>query len=792
MNWHFRRRARRARPAGRGVATRTRLALEILEDRSLPSVTAGAVSGIIMESPAPNGGPSPNLPGGFSPAQIAQAYGFNQVTFINGTATVAGDGSGQTIAIVDAYDAPTIASDLATFDSTYGLPAPPSFSKVNETGGTTYPTGTSWANEISLDVEWAHAVAPGANILLVEANTNSWSDMFTAVRYAASQPGVSVVSMSWGGSQVNFDSSLQTPSGHNGVTFVASSGDSSALEYPADSPNVLGVGGTNLNIDSSGNYLGETGWGGSGGGICTAYSQPTYQKGVVTQSTTNRTSPDVAYAASNFPICLNGGWSVVGGTSCAAPQWAALVAIADQGRALAGKASLDGFSQTLPALYGLASSGDFHDITSGGSGSNSCGPGYDLVTGIGSPRANLIVPALVSYGGSTSGSGPTITAPASATPNPVTGTSTTLSVQASENGSASGLSYAWSVTAYPAGARLPTFANGGAASTTATFYQAGAYTFQVSVTDSANHSATSSVNVTVNQTFTKVGVAPSATSVSDGSTKQFTATALDQFGQAMATQPTAWTWALAAGSGTVSTRGVYTAPSSGSGSASVKATANARSGNASVSYGTAPAAPSNLAVTSSTKSYVSLSWVDNATNATGYVIQRSTNGSSWTQVGTVGANATTFTDRSVSPNKTYYYRVYAYNSFGNSAYSNVVQATVTPHIEVEGGAPASGAVSTAAGAAGPVAEDGGGIVVHGAAAVPGHASAPTPEAAALPTTGGNSDDGLGVPSGREQAAESQAVVHNSAGGLTPGRPGARMRLMQGWSWDASSGSDLGS
>jgi hypothetical protein len=761
----------------------------LLEDRSLLSVTSGAVSSIIMESPAPNSGPSPNLPGGFSPAQIAQAYGFNQITFNNGTSTVAGDGSGQTIAIVDAYDDPTIASDLATFDATYGLAAPPSFTKVNETGGSSFSTNTSWANEISLDVEWAHAVAPGANILLVEANTNSWSDMFTAVKYAASQPGVSVVSMSWGGNQVNFDSYLQTPSGHSGVTFVASSGDGSALEYPADSPNVLAVGGTNLSVDSAGNYQGETGWGGSGGGICTSYAQPTYQQGVVTQTSTYRANPDVAYAASNFPICLNGGWSVVGGTSCAAPQWAALIAIADQGRALAGKASLDGPSQTLPALYGLASSGDFHDITSGSSGSNSCVPGYDLVTGIGSPQANLLVPALVSYGGSTSSSGPTITSPASATPNPVTGTSTGVSVQASENGSASGLSYAWSVTAYPSGARLPTFANGGAASTTATFYQAGNYAFQVSVTDTAGHSATSSVNVTVNQTWTSVGLTPSATSVSDGSSKQFTATALDQFGQAMATQPTAWTWALAAGSGTVNTGGMYTAPTSGAGSATVQAVANALSGSASITYGTIPAAPSNLAVTSATRSRVSLSWVDNSTNETGFVIQRSTNGNNWTQVGTVGAGVTTFTDNTVSKNRTYSYRVYAYNSLGNSAYSNTVTG-VTPHIET--GTPNTAAAATAAAGAvadGPASSPG--AVAHSAAVVPAHASVTAPDAITLGSPGGTNDNGSAGASSAGQAPESQAVVQNPVGNLSPSRPGARPRWIQGWSWDASLWSDLG-
>ena len=158
------------------------------------------------------------------------------------------------------------------------------------------------------------------------------------------------------------------------MTFVASSGDSGApVGYPAISSKVLSVGGTTLNLNSQGGYLSESGWSGSGGGISAYESQPSYQKGVVTQSTTYRTNPDVAYDANpstGFPVYdsynnpASAPWGQWGGTSDAAPQWAALIAIADQGRALAGKAALDGATQTLPMLYALPSS-DFHDITSG-------------------------------------------------------------------------------------------------------------------------------------------------------------------------------------------------------------------------------------------------------------------------------------------------------------------------------------------------------------------------------------------------------------------------------------------
>src|SRR5262249_1312235 len=154
------------------------------------------------------------------------------------------------------------------------------------------------------------------------------------------------------------------------------------------------------------------------------------------------------------------------------------------GRALAGKGALDGATQALPMLYQLAATNnaDYHDITSGSNGAYSCGPGYDLVTGIGTPLANLVVPALVG----TTRQGPSVVNPASATPHPVTGTSTSLSVSGTDPSGASSLTYTWSVTSAPAGANIPTFSvNGTNASqnTTATFYKAGAYTFQVRLTD---------------------------------------------------------------------------------------------------------------------------------------------------------------------------------------------------------------------------------------------------------------------------------------------------------------------
>src|SRR5262249_16756927 len=155
------------------------------------------------------------------------------------------------------------------------------------------------------DVEWAHAMAPGANIVLIEANSPNYSDLMAAVDYARNQPGVSVVSMSWGSgewfTESGYDSYFTTPAGHRGVTFVASSGDNGsagAPEFPSVSPNVLAVGGTQLTTDTAGDYVSEVGWSGSGGGISTVETQPSYQRGVVTQSSAYRAVPDVSYNGS--------------------------------------------------------------------------------------------------------------------------------------------------------------------------------------------------------------------------------------------------------------------------------------------------------------------------------------------------------------------------------------------------------------------------------------------------------------------------------------------------------------
>lgn len=373
---------------------------------------------------------------GITPVEMQTAYGVNEISF-NGVAGNGGTGTTrQTIAVVDAFNDPDIVSDANTFSSAFGLPQfgaanGPTLTVVGETGSLPQnaPFG-SWAGEESLDVEWAHAIAPEANIVVVEANSDQPADLYAAAGIASQY--AQVVSMSFGfqesSNEGNNDATFTTP----GVTFVASSGDDKPGAYPglypAFSPNVVAVGGTTLNNPATpttvwdGTYAGETGWYDSGGGVSQdGETEPGYQTGV--QNTGYRTIPDVSMDAGSSSSSFNDGgsdvpvvdswdqasggvgpWQLIGGTSLSAPMFAGLIAIADQGRDLQGLPSLDGASQVLPALYN-APADDFHQPTSvEGVGNNpdnsgnSAIAGYDLVTGLGSPNAALLVPELVGVG----------------------------------------------------------------------------------------------------------------------------------------------------------------------------------------------------------------------------------------------------------------------------------------------------------------------------------------------------------------------------------------------------------
>jgi subtilase family serine protease len=362
-------------------------------------------------APTPPPPPPPQPPtDNLTPAQIIQAYG-EDFNFVVGGRDFKADGTGQTIAIVDAGYDPDIFNDLNAFDQSFGLAPPPNFSYMLAPGAESYFSGANaslkadWVEETALDVEWAHAIAPGASILLEGAASQNPSDLVSAVDWVRHQPGVSVVSMSWGfpesTSYIQYDSVFTTPAGHVGVTFVAAAGDSGyfnsrtetqiGVSWPASDPNVLSVGGTSLHLSANGSYAGESAWTDGGGGLSQLYAEPSYQYGV--QGTGVRTVPDVSYDAdpnTGFAIYDTeaGGWTDVGGTSAGAPQWAALIAIANEGRSLVNLLPLDGPSQTLPALYGFSS--DFNDVTSGSNG-YSAGRGYDVATGLGTPISLKLV-----------------------------------------------------------------------------------------------------------------------------------------------------------------------------------------------------------------------------------------------------------------------------------------------------------------------------------------------------------------------------------------------------------------
>jgi hypothetical protein len=332
-------------------------------------------------------------PSGYGPAQFHGAY---ELPY--------GAPSPQTIAIVDAYDDPTIESDLATYSATYGLPpcttANGCFSKVNQKGNEgPYPKADAgWALEIALDVETAHAICQNCKILLVEASSNLFSDLTAAVNTAA-KLGATQISNSYGGGEYAGEVG-DTSYDHPGIAVTASAGDSGyAAEYPASSPYVVAVGGTTLSLGPSNSYGSETVWSGSGSG-CSAYVsarlwQTSDPKWGLTGCGTKRGVADIAAdanpstGASVYDTTKyqgQSGWFVVGGTSLSAPLIAAVYALAGGGAGEYPAAEPYGHQADSPA--------SLHDITAGSNGS--CGTrmcagavGYDGPTGVGTPRGVL-------------------------------------------------------------------------------------------------------------------------------------------------------------------------------------------------------------------------------------------------------------------------------------------------------------------------------------------------------------------------------------------------------------------
>jgi len=376
----------------------------------------------------------------YSPQEIRNAYGLRALLEAGYT------GAGQTIIIIDSFGSPTIANDLETFDAGYGLPAPPSFIVLAPLGTVSFDPSDSdqvgWATETTLDVEWAHALAPGAGIVLLTSTVSETEgvqglpEFLQLEQYALDHHLGKIISQSWAATEDTlFDAAGQQViadferfylrAALENVTVLASSGDWGSanknislnyysfptVNFPSSSPLVTAVGGTSLYADTEGNYQSESVWnstgtwgaGASGGGVSQQFLEPLYQyllpASVQKKLNHHRGIPDVAYNADpNTPILIymsfvgTPGYYIIGGTSEGNPQWAGIIADANQ---LAGHPL--GFLN--PKLYLLRGMG-FYDVTVGNNsfqgvpGYNAT-PGWDLATGWGSPDVSTLLRELV-------------------------------------------------------------------------------------------------------------------------------------------------------------------------------------------------------------------------------------------------------------------------------------------------------------------------------------------------------------------------------------------------------------
>lgn len=388
-----------------------------------------------------------NCPGGtvcaLTPTTLRTAYNLSYQTGVS-------DGTGQTIVIVDAYGSPTIQSDLTIFDRTVAnLPDPPSFQVVYSGGKPSInlnnATQLGWAEETTLDVEWAHASAPGAKIILVVANNDQGNTIQAAQQYAIGLAPQGVLSLSFGVQEASINNGAnntqlaaahaiyqQAASPAYNVTVIASAGDFGSSggftfanpQYPASDPFVLGVGGTNLTLFNNGKYRSESAWNdGSGcaspcgatGGAVSSLWAPFEHEADVTKDIAHRDVADVAYDASDDAVVVYIGFNApgvspglyaIGGTSVGPPAYAGIVAIANQLRSHSSpaKAALGYINPQLYQAYAAQQASKappFHDVTAGNniflSGIACCpaGAGYDMPTGLGSPNVNNLLNTLV-------------------------------------------------------------------------------------------------------------------------------------------------------------------------------------------------------------------------------------------------------------------------------------------------------------------------------------------------------------------------------------------------------------
>ncbi len=380
----------------------------------------------------------------YAPSDIHNAYGITPLLAAGYT------GWGQTIVIIDSYGSPTIEQDLKTFDAAFGLPDPPSFKVLAPLGTVPFdPTNEEqlgWAGETSLDVEWAHAMAPNASIVLLTSPVDETEgvqglpEFLKLEEYALDHHLGQVITQSWGATEntlfdaagrkvLNDFEKLYERAAAEGVTVLASAGDYGTsnpdvnganygfptVNFPASSPYVTAVGGTTLNLNPDGSYGSETVWnesaagaGASGGGVSQYFSEPLFQyalsRPVQKQLGGYRGLPDVASNADPFtPVWVYfgffaeaayNGFSPAGnGTSEASPTWAGIVADANQ---MAGHPL--GFIN--PKLYAIGAAREqtefFHDITVGNNAYNgltgyTATAGFDLASGWGTPNLDKLL-----------------------------------------------------------------------------------------------------------------------------------------------------------------------------------------------------------------------------------------------------------------------------------------------------------------------------------------------------------------------------------------------------------------
>jgi subtilase family serine protease len=371
----------------------------------------------------------------YSPVQYQKAYNLTPLW------NLGIQGRGRTIAIVDSFGSPTIASDLHTFDQNYGLADPPSLQIIQPAGAVppfdnTDPVQLNWATETTLDVEYAHAMAPQAKILLVETpvaeteGVTGLPEMMAAENYVINHHLADVISQSFGATEDTFPSkqslldlrSAFINADRQGVTVLASSGDTGVTNYnldgsatypypvnswPSSDPLVTSLGGTQLHLDAAGNKITpdvvwNDGFGAGGGGQSHVFSRPSFQNSVRSVVGNSRGTPDISMSAAVdggaiFYYTFNparAGWHIVGGTSEACPLFAGIVALTAQ---LAGH-RIGNINQALYNLNSLHASG-IVDVTSGdisfaGVTGPSATPGYDMASGVGTINATKFVPQL--------------------------------------------------------------------------------------------------------------------------------------------------------------------------------------------------------------------------------------------------------------------------------------------------------------------------------------------------------------------------------------------------------------